>query len=410
MNNNVRAIVQDIKDASREEGVQAWNLTLSQFKKHSNLTEWSLRKVGGFNSIKNLYFPMPEKDLATIQQQKDLQTYVSKLEKQLGSKFLNDEKIEKILSNIKPVKVTPFKSTKKKIVSRIVNVIFSDLHIGSDLNGTETGGSNFGKVEESRRLARLTEEIVSYKKQYRDHTQLNLVLLGDIIQNALHDPRDGAPVAEQCCRAIYLLSQSIAHLAASFPKVKVYCNTGNHGRNTARHHGRATNQKWDSLESIVYYALKNAMAGCKNVSFEIPLTPYVQYQNFGSKLFFTHGDSVLDPGYPGKAIKTGSLEQQINRINSSLPDSEEYSVFAVGHVHSGSITHLGNGSVMITNGAMVPSDQYSVSIGHFENQCGQYLFESVEGYPVGDCRFIKVGRVDDTNANLDKIIKPFEGL
>ena len=85
-------------------------------------------------------------------------------------------------------------------------------------------------------------------------------------------------------------------------------------------------------------------------------------------------------------------------------------MFVVGHVHTASVTHLSNGAVMMTNGAMVPSDEYAVSIGLFENFCGQYMFESVKGYPVGDCRFIRVSKVDDQNKELDKIIKPFDEL
>ena len=197
------------------------------------------------------------------------------------------------------------------------------------------------------------------------------MLLGDIIQNQLHDPRDGAPSAEQCGRAIHLLTQAIGQFSASFPSVEVFCNTGNHGRNTGRHHGRAVNQKWDSLETIVYYAIREACKNLKNVKFTIPKTPYVVYEVFGKKIFATHGDSVLNVGYPGKAINTGRLETQVNRFNASLSDKDEYSVLVVGHVHTASITHLSNGAVTITNGALVPVDEYAVSIGLMETTSGQ---------------------------------------
>jgi hypothetical protein len=207
-----------------------------------------------------------------------------------------------------------------------------------------------------------------------------------------------------------LLTQALTQLSLNFREVKVYCNSGNHGRNTGRHHDRAVNQKWDSIETIINYALKYALKNVKNVDVIIPKTPYLEYKVFGKKIFATHGDTVLNPGYPGKSIKTGVLENQINRINASLKDSDEYSVFIVGHVHVASVTHLSNNSVMITNGSLVPVDEYAVSIGMMESANGQYLFESVEGFPVGDCRFIKVSQEDDTNKELDKIIKPFEGL
>src|SRR5690606_13018167 len=135
-----------------------------------------------------------------------------------------------------------------------------------------------------------------------------------------------------------------------------------------------------------YVSLMFACSNLKNVSFHIPKTPYCKVPVMGHKVFTTHGDTVLKPGYPGCAIQIGSLEQQINKINASLPDADEYALFAVGHVHVPSITFLNNGKVMITNGCMVPVDQFSVSIGEMESQCGQWIWESTSKHPVGDQR------------------------
>jgi hypothetical protein len=41
------------------------------------------------------------------------------------------------------------------------------------------------------------------------------------------------------------------------------------------------------------------------------------------------------------------------------------------------------------------------------HQTGQWLFESVPGYAVGDMRFIRVGERDDKDATLDKLITPW---
>lgn len=266
----------------------------------------------------------------------------------------------------------------------------------------------FTKTEESRRLAAIVKETINYKIQYRKNTKLKLLLLGDIIQNSLHDPRDGAVLAEQVCRAIHLLTQAISQLSANFPVVEVECQTGNHGRNTARHHGRAVNQKWDSVETLIYYSLMKAASSLKNVKFNIPQTPYGSYDVFGHKILYTHGDTFLKPGYPGTSINTKSLEGQINKINASLKDHDEYKAFIVGHVHTGSVTFLNNGAAMITNGALVPPDEFAVSIGIVESQAGQMLFESVKNYPVGDIRFIRVGEKEDKNKELDRIISPWK--
>lgn len=319
------------------------------------------------------------------------------------------ENLERLLKN-NQVTVKPYKSKKRSAIKRELNLVLSDLHFGSDIRKDETGKATYGTVEESRRFASIIKETINYKQIHRNETSINVLLLGDILQNSLHDARDGAPLAEQSARAIYLINQGIAQLSANFPKVTVYCNTGNHGRNIGRHHGRATNQKWDSIETIIYFAVKESCKALKNVEFVIPKTPFVSYSVFNKKIFATHGDTVLNPGYPGKAIKTGVLENQINRINASLRDADEYSVFIVGHVHTASMTHLSNGAVMVTNGAIVPSDEYAISIGLMESCSGQYLFESVEDFPVGDSRFIKVDETQDVDASLDDIITPWENL
>jgi hypothetical protein len=373
------------------------------------VSDWVFKRAGGLELVKRAYFPVKEKDLAGIYKAKLVAKKNNSKEQQLSEDLSLAEHIVDALKDMPEIKVKPYSQKAKKKVSRHVNVVLSDLHIGSDISKEETGGLDFGVVEESRRLARITKEVIDYKPQYRKETELNVFLLGDILQNSLHDPRDGAPLAEQFARSVHLLSQSLSQLAANFPKVTVYCATGNHGRNTGRHHTRAVNQKWDSIETMVYVALQKIMKPL-GVKFIIPKTPYTVCEIFGQKMFLTHGDTVLKPGYPGKSIQTRSLEEQVNRFNANLKDHEEYQVLLVGHVHVGSVTHLANGAVMITNGAMVPSDEFATSIGLMENNCGQMMFETVPGYPVGDVRFIKVSEKDDKNSELDKIIKPYSGL
>lgn len=407
----LNAIKAAIIEAATAEGIHPSQLTKAQLMKHTDVTDWELRKFGGLANIKNANFAIEEKKLAEIQDMKAVRAYISKLEKEAGNlESLQNRIMEELKTVVKPLKINSYKRQNKSRIKRNVNLVLSDLHIGSDITKAETGVLDFGRLQESRRLAKVFKEAIEYKEQYRDETELNVLLLGDIIQNSLHDMRDGAPLAEQVARAIHLLSQGFMHLAEHYPKVRVYCATGNHGRNTGRHQTRATHQKWDSIETIIYYALKTVFDKVENVEFHIPLTPYVTYEVFGKQVFATHGDTVFNPGMPGKNIQVSNLEEQTNRINASLLDDKEYAVFVVGHVHTGSITHLGNNSTIFTNGPLVPSDDYAVSIGLLEGNCGQWMFESVDGYAVGDCRYIRVEQKDDENESFDKLIKPFVSM
>ena len=317
--------------------------------------------------------------------------------------------LKKFADNVFSGRIVPTTKTKPKHSSldRIVTVVLSDLHFGSDLKKVETGTMDYGRVEESRRLAAIVKQVSEYKIQYRDRTKLVVLLNGDIIDNQLHDARTGAPVSEQCARAIHLLSQAIGYWATQFGEVEVYATTGNHGRNTARHHERAIHQKWDSLETIVHFAIKASLSRIKNVKFNIPMTPLASYEVFGRKIAFTHGDTVINAGSVATTINTKAIENQINKINASLRDKDEYAAVILGHLHIPSITFLGNGVAMIVNGSLVPPDEFAVSIGVMETTNGQWVFESVKGYPVGDQRLIVVNKQDDENKELDKIIVPW---
>lgn len=410
-----------IKECSTSIGIPAHELTWYEFRRYAKVQwgeddegigRYNITRAGGFNAIRDAYFPITPTE--NVVDKKRLMEHVN-LNRRLGKAYAEKqfflENIESLAERCFKGKVEAVTTPKRaKKIERTVNVILSDLHIGSDLSREETGYQSFGKVEEARRMASLVKQICSYKEQYRSESKLVVHLIGDIIQGQLHDARDGAVQAEQFARAVHLLSQAVAHFSSAFPEVDIWCATGNHGRNTARHFNRAIHQKWDSIETEIYVALMYACSNLKNVKFHIPKTPYCKVPVFGHKIFTTHGDTVLKPGYPGKAINIGSLDQQINKINASLPDAEEYAVFAVGHVHTASVTFLDNGKVMFTNGCMVPVDQFAVSIGVMESQCGQWIWESTAKHPVGDQRLIKVGKSDDENAELDKVIKPWERL
>lgn len=302
------------------------------------------------------------------------------------------------------------KQKSKVPTERILNLVISDLHLGSNIKKEETGVLNFGPIEESRRLAKIFKETIEYKPQYRETTKLNILFLGDIIDGQLnHDPRGGAELAEQMARAIYLLSQGLKQCGDNFVEVEVHCTTGNHGRNINRHKGLAVHGKWDSYETILYYSLKNIMSNYDNVKFFIPQTPYDVVDLFGNKALITHGDTFFNAGNPGKSVNISNIENQINKINSSIHDKKnEYKIIMTGHVHIGNITFLSNGTTLIVNGPLPPVDPFALSIGITESQPGQMLIESVPDYPVGDIRYIRVSQKDDEDTELDIIIEPWK--
>lgn len=300
---------------------------------------------------------------------------------------------------------------KKSQHSRAVNVALSDLHFGANLDGEELP-VEYGPKEEARRFAHIMVQVADYKTQYRDASVLNIHALGDIVQNQLHDARDGTELARQAMAAISYLAQGIAYQAARWREVNVFCATGNHGRFTSRHHGRATNQKWDSLETVIYFAVRQALAHLSNVKFHLHKTPYYTWHSFGEWGFGTHGDTVLNPGQPSKTIEISRLEGQIHELNDGFRANRKppCRVFVHGHTHRAYVSELGTGETLIGNGMLVPPDGYAVSLGKLSGACAMVLWESVEGFMAGDFRSIKVGPKQDRDATLDAVVRHFGGI
>lgn len=292
-----------------------------------------------------------------------------------------------------------------------LSVNLSDLHYGAALDGREVP-LQYGHTEEARRTAAVALWIAEHRSlQDRQSMKLVLNVLGDIIQNQLHDPRDGDPLTEQFAAAVHLLTQLIVFVSASgYQEVLVNFTPGNHGRNTARHRDRATNQKWDAIETMVYYAISKAVAHLPNVKVNLPYQPFVTYKVFDHRVFATHGDTVIKPGFPNQSINVASVRTQINEINAKLSHEERYRVFIVGHVHVASKVKLAGGVHFLSNGCLIPTDAYAQSIGITDTPTCQTAFESTPKHAVGYHCEIDVGEEHDKDKSLDLIIKPFRSL
>lgn len=315
--------------------------------------------------------------------------------------------LEDFSRTLKGVQISAPKQSKKKD-DYDVNIVISDTHFGASLAPDEVL-TPYGFVEEARRLSSVMVRILDSHPDKSKRT-LRIHLLGDIIQGQLHDPRDGEPMADQVCDAIFLLSQFIGTLASAFHTVHVYCSTGNHGRNTARHKERAVLQKYDSLETIVYFALQQS---CKspNLHFHIPKLPYYLAESGGVVVLGTHGDTVIPSGNPGRSVSVERMDSYANRLVSHLDSigGPIPSVFVVGHAHTPTVVYLGDGKTFIVNGSLVPSDPYGQSIGYLTNTCGQVMFET---HPDGvrNWTLLRVGPSEDVDTGLDAHIQSYGGL
>lgn len=288
-------------------------------------------------------------------------------------------------------------------MKRSACLLLSDLHIGSELSALDEP-MPFGAIQEARRLEYLMRQTCDYKPQYRNDTKLELMLNGDLIDGQLgHQIGAGAPLAEQKAAWWMYTSRMIAEFSAQFPQVNVTCQPGNHGRDKIRHPGRATWRKWDGHEFEMYFALERMCSNLKNVKFTIPFRAVSAVDLHGAWLGLTHGDTEVKLGHPDKAAEANA--RQLDKINSTRLWDVEFAAWAFGHFHTP--RYIPSHIRCIFNGALVPPNGHSRAEGYVREPCGQFLFEAVEGYPIGDVRFLTLDRSIDEDETLGKIIKPF---
>jgi UDP-2,3-diacylglucosamine pyrophosphatase LpxH len=289
---------------------------------------------------------------------------------------------------------------------RIANLDLSDLHIGASLSPDESPES-YAWTEAARRLAFVVDQAAEYKTRYRDRQTLHVYLNGDLFEGFLeHDRADGFPLSEQFVATLRYLAQSIAYLSSAYRSVHVWVVPGNHGRNKLRHPGRATTQKWDSYETMLAVSLREACSRLANVTFHISKAPAVVVPLLDGAALLTHGDTELAIGDPDTRGRTYEIES--NRINGNRVYGRHIDLFVVGHWHKGRILRLPR-TAWIVNGPLVPSNGHARTHG-YHGACGQWLWESVIGHPLGDARFIEVGTVQDQDATLDRIVTSFDGV
>jgi hypothetical protein len=317
------------------------------------------------------------------------------------------DSLKDVLDNNPPKIHKPVKTKKsKKKTKRTIVAHVSDTHIGCCIRKEEMDNVNeFNPTVAARRFAYYFKQVAEYKPEHRDETDLVMVLNGDLVAGIIHDQEWGVlPMTTQFSLALSIFTQGISYLAQQFNNVRVICTTGNHGRYMHKSNkGRVSNAKWDGFDVNIYIALEYALKSHKNVSFQIPETPYAKFEIQGHKFFATHGDTVVSVGNVSKTINIHRIKDQLNDISSAL--GEKVDVALIGHIHKATWQTLDNGTELLINGTLSGTDGFAQSIGILHNNPSQQIIEVTEKYSAGDVRFVRVKDADNMK-ELDKIIEP----
>lgn len=427
----IKGIIADVKRISTALELQHPSfLTKVQFLEASNYSEWDLRRLGGYRTLLNTYFPFSDKELKDIEITKQRKSYIAQLEKKYGSWEVFQEQLTESLTNkLKDIKIEPLildkaktkqylkehivPSPNKDSEARTICSIFSDQHFGSNVDKVELGGVNeFNWVIAARRLGMLCEQIASYKIERRNlHEQLVVMLAGDNIGGIIHNQEgpDYDAITHQVNGTLFYYIQALTYLRNFFPSIRVLCQPGNHGRMQHKQDkGRALAQKYDSYENIIFYALSSVFSKDKKISIETSKAPFIDATIQGHRVWMSHGDTVFAVGNVGKKINLERIEHQIHRINAEARDkgTRPYELFASGHVHHPVITQVGSGVRVVINGCLIGTDSFAQSVGIVSSTPTQVIWETTKKHVMGDNRQIFVAEADN-NPHFETIIKPF---
>lgn len=249
-------------------------------------------------------------------------------------------------------------SNQKKFTSEHMGLMLSDLHIGAEYSKTDTGGlSEFNLDVYRKRINNLTNSIVRIKERHElmyDLPELHIFCLGDIVAGMANA---GAwsmnyinmDIYDQMMEGVSSIRDMMAKLSHVFPKINFYGVYGNHGR-VGRSGDQKVSTNWDK---ICYEFLRLSLSEYDNISWNIPVTWFIQEDILGHNFFLTHGDGIRGSmGIPHYGVQRA--EKNISGMMETRPD-----YFLIGHFHTSAEMQT-NSSKILMNGSFMGGDMYSL--------------------------------------------------
>ena len=356
-------------------------------------------------------------------------SYVTGLEKKYGTwELFEDQLTTSLVGKLAKIKVEPTildeKTTLEYIkgvatkelhdrTPRSLCVALTDLHFGTHVDKDELGGKNeFNWEIAARRFGFIMDQLVTYKMEQRNlHEEVVFLLGGDLIGGVIHNQEgpDYDLITHQVNGALSYFIQGFDYVAKVFPKIRVICQPGNHGRMMHKQSkDRALSQKYDSYENMIFNSLAKVFRNEPKVEIIVPKTPYAELRVQKHRIYMTHGDGTFVTGNPGKSINTERIEIQAHRVNEEERNQHRkpFSLFVFGHVHQAAHFQTNSGIQIIINGSMIGTDSYAQGVGIMSNNPVQVMWETNSKFVVGDSRWLFVAAADKEK-KYERIIRPF---
>ena len=325
--------------------------------------------------------------------------------------------IQDVTKALPPVKVKKAKrvTAKKKATHPQTMVCpLSDTHVGDRVLVEEMNGLNEYNIEIfGRRLYGWTSQIIDLVELRRNFVQvphLVVPMLGDMISGDIHEELARTNIdncMNQMIRGAYMISQALMRLAEHFEDVYVPCVVGNHGRMTVRVPGKDRNMDWDYM---LYQWVAAYCKNQKNITFNLPKSPFTVFEAAGHNVLIMHGDSV--PGGGASASMIGVAHKMrtvlqfketaaVEQLPADLVESR-FEAVMMGHFHRVDELDIGTGQIFIC-GTMKGGDEYATNKLHLITEPKQIATYWHETYGYIGKEVIYLGKYDHAVETFDDV-------
>lgn len=247
-------------------------------------------------------------------------------------------------------------------------------HIGETINKEEMGGLNEYNFDIFvRRLQFLVGKAIKFTRQNMamyNFEELHVLLTGDMVSGIIHEElaeTNDLTIVEQATLGAFVTAQAILELAQAFPKVKVTCVVGNHGRiGPKKYFKHKQSVSWDY---VFYTNLALLLKKQPNVSFNIPKSFWALVNIQGWNFLVMHGDLIKSWG----SIPFYGINREVAKwvkIKASQDTFFNYTVMS--HFHTFAMLQSPTGEDIL-NGSLKGGDEYAAGLGLF-NDPVQILF------------------------------------
>jgi hypothetical protein len=242
----------------------------------------------------------------------------------------------------------------------------SDLHFGEIIRVNDT--VVFDLTEANARLDNIIDQFIQAPElDGYNVDECVVILAGDIIDGEMIYPAQSFDTQghayNQIKDATTSIWKALLKLSATFPKVRVHCVPGNHGR-TTKHHHPMTN--WDNA---LYFGLQLCANIAKtNIEIHTPLQMWADFKVRGWGVHTRHiGVVQASTAGPAKRVMTWL-------------DNHDANLFFYGHYHCPEMFSSGTRRIF-KNGSLPPANDFAENLG-FLDGIGQWMVGVSDRDPV----------------------------